>query len=110
MGSGNLIINVNGKKVDITPSAVKSIASNPTTYGSNAGALSGGTFIDAGSLSRAGIPTDVGTIFKDKSGKQWKIAGQGYYGNIPVVKAGFGLKKVDPNKLTIVGDRGMEAL
>jgi hypothetical protein len=109
MGSGDIYIN--GKKVDMKPvSSSKSISANVTTYGSNAGQFSGGSYVSSASLIQAGIPSTVGTKFKDKSGKEWKISGQGYYGQVPVVKAGFGLQKIDPKKLTIVGDRGIEAL
>jgi TP901 family phage tail tape measure protein len=109
MGSGDIYIN--GKKVDMkTTASTKTISASVNTYGSNAGMFSNGSYVSAYSLSQAGIATAVGTKFKDKSGQTWKITGQGAYNQIPVVKAGFGLKKIDPNKLTIVGDRGMEAV
>lgn len=114
MGSGDIIIN--GKKVDMggTTGNLKSIKSSVSSttvgYGNNTTTTYS---VSAMSLNNAGIPLTAGTKFKDKSNKEWRISGVASAAtgwNVPVVRAGFGVKKIDPNKLTIVGDRGMEAL
>jgi TP901 family phage tail tape measure protein len=113
MGSGDIYIN--GKKVDMPQSGgVKSIGSSvvSTTVGFGTSKTTTSS-VSPMSLNNAGIPLTVGTKFKDKSGKEWKISGNASSStgwNVPVVKAGYGLQKIDPNKLTIVGDRGMEAI
>jgi TP901 family phage tail tape measure protein len=102
-------IYINGKKADVSKSvdasgnALKAISYAVSTTGAMKNTVGEGALSAAGVLGRA-----KGTVFADKSGTKWKIAGEGYYGNYPVEKAGYGTMKLNPKVPTIVGDRGPE--
>ena len=100
---------INNKKADLSKSvdssgnALKAISYAVSTTGAMKNT------VGEGALSAAGVQGRVkGTMFADKSGTKWKIAGEGRYGNYPVEKAGYGTMKLNPKVPTIVGDRGPE--
>jgi TP901 family phage tail tape measure protein len=100
---------INGKKADVSKSvdasgnALKAISYAVSTTGTMKNT------VGEGALSAAGVQGRVkGTMFADKSGTKWKIAGEGRYGTYPVEKAGYGTMKLNPKVPTIVGDRGPE--
>jgi hypothetical protein len=106
MGSGDIIIN--GKKADVSASVDASGKPlKAISFAINEKSKTVGT----GNLTAAGIDTGQirkGLEFLDKDGKKWKLTGGSYYNNWDVVRAGYGTNKLDPNKPTIVGDRGPE--
>jgi TP901 family phage tail tape measure protein len=116
-------ININGKKMDMSPSkATAKISSVPTTLGATAGAYAGATIVHPSTLIAAGATqttntkngrpssTWIGVEFLDKNGKKWKVTGDGSPAglNVQAVKAGYGTMKLNPKVPTIVGDRGPE--
>jgi hypothetical protein len=112
-------ININGKKMDMSPSkATAKISSVPTTLGATAGAYAGATIVHPSTLIAAGATqttntkngrpssTWIGVEFLDKNGKKWKVTGDGSPAglNVQAVKAGYGTMKLNPKVPTIVGE------